>query len=128
MAIDETIQIHESLCKIEFFNHYPSPWLRWGWVVPGMGVALVVGLVMAAFLWRLPRAVAAALLGAGALFVFSAMGMEMVGSKAIGVWGGDSLQYLLCYTVEELGEMVAIAWYIRTVVRYAGGVGVGVRA
>ena len=113
MSIDEVATIHERLggslgdrmvsSKEGAFYFY--------WVAPALVLVAVVGLAFIHFLWCLPSATRWRLVGAGALFVGGAVGMEMVNGNT--AWQeGRTTAFQLGSLVEEALEMSAIALFV----------------
>jgi hypothetical protein len=73
---------------------------------------------MLKLLLTLPRSTAVALAWSGGLFVAGSVGMEMLGGHQAELHGYDNWTYVLCYTLEETLEMLAVALFIRTVLHH----------
>lgn len=56
----------------------------------------------------------------GALFVFGALGIEMIGGYiwTLEGYGNESLAYRICITIEESFEMLSIIYFISTLLAY----------
>ncbi len=119
LAADEVFQLHEKLKAPLLFLRSYSPALRYGWVAVGLPFALLVGLLYARFLFRLPRATAARFVLAGALFVGGAVGMEMAAGALSDALGRDNLRWVMLGTFEEAMEMSGVALFIVALLRHA---------
>lgn len=115
MSVDEAVSFHEAFVTIFAFMGAWSPWLHFAWVVPGMLLVLIVGLIYLRFLWRLPRPVALYLLASGLIFLSGALVLEMVDGWVLRTWGEDSVQYTIGYVFEDTLEMIGIMLFNFTV-------------
>lgn len=109
LSLDETAAIHERLnAPIRDAWHLSGP-LLWGWVLPGVGAVLVVGLVFLRFVRSLPSATRAAVVVAAALYVIGGLGMELTGAARFSQyrWRGDIIYQLLVFGEEGL-EMAGV--------------------
>ena len=120
LALDEGAGIHETFNIIQthlaaegltpaWFSSHP-------WLVLGAPLALIVGALFLPFLLRMPRRLAAHLVGAGTVFLGGAMGMEAVGAvmEARGI-DREAFIYDFRRLLEEGMEMSGIAWYNITI-------------
>ena len=110
IAFDEMTEVHEEIGPI-FGRALGASGLLHGWVVPGMiGVALI-GLVYLRFLIELPKRSRLLFVTAGAVYVFGALGMELVEHWYISS-GTHDLGYRIIGTVEEIFEMGGIVVFV----------------
>lgn len=112
MSLDEAARIHEltiaplhSLFNVSGIFHY-------AWVLLAIPFLLVVGVAYMGFLRHLSRASRFLFLVAGGVYVFGAMGMDMVGGYFISCDAGPRLLEPVLITVEELLENVGIVIFI----------------
>ncbi|KAA2214721.1 hypothetical protein [Teichococcus oryzae] len=98
-----------------------------GWVVPYIGLVVVSGALLVPLVLKLPRRTLLRLVVAGTLFIGCALGLELVESALIHQSAGEGvplqdadiealvqtpmLTFLM--TLEELGEMLAVALALR---------------
>ena len=82
LALDEALQIHESLI-IPGLRHQVHPALASTWVVPYAALVLIMLWRFRRFLRCIPRATASRLLRSGSVYVSGAIGMEMIGSFGV---------------------------------------------
>jgi hypothetical protein len=113
LAIDEFASLHERLNKpIERIFH-TSGSLMYGWVIPYAVLVLVFGAAYLGFWWRLPKRYRTLFGVAGVVYVFGALGMEMVGAKLDSIYGmGGSLAAGIEILAEEGMEMSGIALFV----------------
>jgi hypothetical protein len=111
MAVDEAAMIHEIANNLGQ-RRQADGMLYYLWVLPFGGVALVCMAILLPFWWRLPRHTKWWLAVAAALFLASAIGMELV-EAALVAEAGERAAYarwdvIAAMTVEESGEMLAV--------------------
>lgn len=124
LAVDEAWSFHERL--VEPMNGLLGSSLprvlAYSWVVPGMAGVAAVAVVLARFLWRLPRRLALRLVGAGAVFIGGCIGMEMVGIAYLSRPRPSMMVYAVIATMEESLEMSGVVLLIRALLaELAGG-------
>lgn len=107
MAVDEAMSLHERLIPpvratlgLERFGA-----LYFAWVVPAIVVVPALALIFLWFWINLPRRTRAALFVGAAVFVFGAVGFEMVGGMYAEQHGTRNVPYSMIATVEEGLEM-----------------------
>lgn len=144
MSLDETAAIHETTLR-PLRMLLPSDGIFYiTYVIPGLVVAVVVGLAFVPFLRHLPPPIRWYVVGAGGLYVGSAVGMEMLEGRHQALYGtGWSLVHTAMTIVEEVGEMSSVVLLVHALLGYvalraaartssggeaaAGGVTAGVR-
>lgn len=110
LACDEAIQIHEVISRgirSNFGEQLPD-FLHYAWVIPY--ALLVIGAVsyFFKFVWNLPRRIRNLILMAGSVYVFGALGVEVVESYVFSQVGVDNLWYQFLVTAEESMEMLGV--------------------
>ena len=118
LSVDESLSIHEHLIGItQKLTGKDTGVFLLAWVIPfGMLVLLFV-LVYVRFLWHLPVRYRWAFVIAGAIYVFGALVMEVIGGYYIQSNGWNlTLHFLL--TIEEFCEMLGIIMFIATLLDY----------
>jgi hypothetical protein len=113
LSLDEIAQFHEEIGPAK--EGRLAEWRVSGWIIPyatGL-VAFVVGYTR--FLLRLPRRYAGWFIGAGSIFVTGAVGFELAGPFAKSV---SDVVYAICYTCEELFEMLGVVVFIYGLLAY----------
>ena len=125
MAFDEAGQIHElimlphALTKYDRYLHYFS-------VFPYLGVAALLAAILFPFWLRMSREVRFMFAVAGILYVLSAVGMEVLENELVTAGVPEfSLRMAVNYALEELGEMLAVALFLRTILTRLAEVGGG---
>lgn len=125
MSLDENVSIHEFVNdKLDGATHSGAAGL---WVIPGLLAVAVVGFLFVGFLRHLPRKYRRQFLGAAAVFLFAAAGLELVGTamdKPVPP-GVDVATLRPRYfdvtesTVEEFLEMASVAFFASSLASYS---------
>jgi hypothetical protein len=120
MSADEAAGIHELFTKPVAKVVEASGPLYFAWVVPYAALAIAVAVLYARFLVRLPRGTGLRLFVAGGVFIGGAVGMELIEGVMYEANGHNyrSLSMELAYLVEETMEMLAVAYFIATLLRH----------
>jgi hypothetical protein len=121
LSLDEAAQIHDGIVNTVMRGRYgalKSPWFHYGWVVPAMGAVGALGLLYGRFLWRLPRRHALLFVAAGAIYVSSAMGMEMVEGMVRRANQPATGWFPWRLLAEECGEMAGVIVFIHALLGY----------
>lgn len=139
LGVDEGTQIHEKfmLVTLRLMNHgslsgQQFGWLYYAWVIPYMGAAVALGLVLVRWFIALAPGLRRSLVLCGLLYVFGAVFMEMYSGKVAEqldphtvdaatlaclpceTYGVSichdyaNIAYVAIYTVEEVCEMLAL--------------------
>lgn len=111
-SIDEGIQIHEHFglwayvmqqhfsLRLPFDSHFL-------WVIPGIIIATITGLLLLKFIYYLPSTVRKTILFSGTMFLFATIIIELIS----GIWSkhfGTDFYYNLLITLEETIEMSSL--------------------
>lgn len=118
LAFDEALVLHEELGDFteQFIN--PSGFLCFAWVLPyGILLALFV-ISYFRFILHLPTRTRRLFVLAGALFVFGAIGLEVVSAREAGLHNTSTVFYNVLYTIEEFCEMLAMALFAYSLLDY----------
>lgn len=113
LAIDELWQLHELLNPVGRAMHLPAAFHYFG-AFPYLLFSAVLGFYMLPFWMRQSRPVMTGLAVGGICYVLAAVGMEIPENLLIA--GGaerTDLPMAICYAIEELGEMIAVALFLR---------------
>lgn len=89
-SIDEHSELHERLDQLG--SPLAEAWgmgLWFTWVIPGLGFAALVALVLWPLVWSLPRASRALVLGGGALFLLGAVVVETASGLVLAHFDGQ---------------------------------------
>jgi hypothetical protein len=119
IGLDEALTFHERLNRINIGSWRKISYFHFAWVLPAFLVVAVCGGIMLKLLRALPKPTAWMFALSGALFVAGAIGMEMLGGHFARLSGRLNWSYTICYTLEELLEMLGPALFIRTALRHA---------
>ncbi|WP_296317785.1 hypothetical protein [Winogradskyella sp. UBA3174] len=118
ISLDEMIQIHEQLrAPMEaLFN--TSGLLYFAWFIPYLALVVVIGIAYFKFMMRLPKKILKLFILSGVVFVFGAVGMEMLGGLHSEVHGEETVTYALMYSFEEFLEMSGAAIFFYGLISY----------
>lgn len=130
VALDETLALHEMTMGPLRARLHADGLLYFTWVVPGASVALILTLLLARMVFRLPAPILKLAIASAASFLGGALGFEMIGGAYVDRYGGNTLGYVVCFTIEEALEMFGSSLFIYTTLRYLreylGGVAIRV--
>lgn len=120
LAIDEAWSFHEMLVEPVrgLLGHDSLGIFFFAWVLPAMAGVLILGLLFLKFLLRLPSLTRWSFLGAGAIYLGGAIGMEMLGGRHAESHGFENLTYQLLTHLEESMEMAGMIVFIYALLRY----------
>lgn len=111
LAIDESVSIHEFFTGLLKRKFSLSGYLYYAWVVPyGIGV-LILAFTYIPFFLKLDLRMFKMMMLSGLVFLFGAIGLEMIAGKAFEENSHDLLLMIL-YTIEELLEMLGVSIFI----------------
>jgi hypothetical protein len=114
LAVDEGARLHERLNEPLAALPITTGVLRWGWVLVGGLVVVVLLAVYLRFVLALPSPYRAGVVTAAALYVGGALMMELVGAGVSEDTGLETPQYLALTVVEETLELAGIGLFIVT--------------
>jgi hypothetical protein len=123
MSMDEAWTIHEdTIAPMRQLLGYQANsehmgLLHYAWIIPGIGVVLLVGIFYLRFLFRLPRKTMISFIIAGIVYVFGAIGMEAL-DGAYGEVHGNNFIYKMLTTLEETLEMTGLIMFIHALLVY----------
>jgi hypothetical protein len=106
LSLDEAVSLHERLGgpAAAVLGDSTRGALHFAWVVPGLALALVVGLVFVRFVVRLPASTRRLVVAAAGLYVTGAVALEAAGGMVLEAQGHRA-GYLLVTAAEEGLEM-----------------------
>lgn len=118
LGVDEMASIHELLTKPlrEAFN--TSGVLYYAWVIPYALIICLLAVIYIRFLINLPRHICIGFVISGIIFIFGAVGLELIGGKLFMISGDQSILYTLTATFEEMLEMSGIALFVKYILQY----------
>lgn len=116
-SLDEVVQLHEEANRLDRIFDLGGIFV-FAWVIPGSLFVLVAGVVFLPFLRDLPPAVRRGILGAGALFVFAALGLEFVEAAVVEQRAGEhGMAFKVIGHLQETMEMLGVVWLIVVLLR-----------
>jgi hypothetical protein len=119
LAIDEVMTLHERLAEPIGEAVQVSPLLNFfPWLIVAIPLVLVFAAVYTRFLLHLPRKTLLLVALAGIMYVFGAIGFELVGGWYTLNFGVSKQMRFIIYTVEESFEMLAIVVFIYALLDY----------
>ena len=120
MAIDEAASIHELLGEPMrgVLGQQAHGIFFFAWVIPGIAVAMALGLAYLKFLLALPAITRWRTVIAATLYLSGAIGMELIGARYSDLHGEENLAYSMIATVEESLEMTGTIIFIYTLLSY----------
>jgi hypothetical protein len=116
MAFDELCSVHEKLIEPmqNMLGKENLGIFHYAWVVPAVGLVIVLAAVFLRFWWNLPPRTRMMCLISGVVYLGGAVVMEMVDGNYADVHGKENLTYMLMSTFEETLEMVGSILFIKT--------------
>lgn len=124
LSIDEMLSFHERVSGM-LSNAFPTSGIfEFAWVIPAIFIISFLGLFFWPFIRQLPASVSRTIIIAGAIFVFGAVGMEMVAGLFI---SENSLNddaftspiYRILANIEEGLEVVGVIVFIKALLTQA---------
>lgn len=92
--------------------------LYWSWIIPGMIVAILIGLYFLKFLNMIERKYTILFLLSGFIYLSGAVGFEMIGGWLYSHSLGDSMLYVFEVVIEESLEMLGMLLFIYALIKY----------
>ncbi len=117
MSLDEVAGLHEQLLQLGDVLG-TSGFFTFAWVIPGLVVVILFALAYLKFALALPHGVRRLLIISLGLFIFGALGMEMINGWIIDNFDVHTVVYILQTTVEETFEKVGVILFIYTLLVY----------
>ncbi|QBA64720.1 hypothetical protein [Muriicola soli] len=114
LGIDEFASIHEKVGDYFRNRMNLTGYLETAWIVPYGIAVLVLFILYFKFLSRLPRRTRKYFVISGLIFVFGAIGFEIIATKM----SKKDFSYHIIMTLEESFEMIGIALFIYTLLDY----------
>lgn len=120
LSFDEMVSIHEQwIVPVRSLLGISGGLLYFAWVIPATALLVLLAITLIPFLRSLPTSTRLQFLIAGMIFIAGTIGMEVVsGAYVSGGDRGDTIQYQMLTTVEELLEMIGIVLFLRAVLAY----------
>lgn len=122
LGVDEATRIHEFIADLmRALSVRPLPgFLKHAWVIPYVILLGGAGVHYLRFILQLPARTRNQFLVAGAVYVGSALGLEMIEGIVEVSKGEDSLLVLQLQTVEETLEMLSVILFNYALLQYLG--------
>jgi hypothetical protein len=120
MGMDETLSIHERLIAPvrNLLGGQHLGIYYFAWVIPGIALAVALGMFFLPFMLRLPRKSAIAFAIAAAIYLGGALGVELVEGWWREGHGHRNLLYHMLVSMEEGMEMVGAILFIHALLDY----------
>jgi hypothetical protein len=118
LSLDEAGQLHEKLINPTRSLLNATGFLYYAWVVPIGFLVVIFLLSYSKFLFHLPVSTKKMFVGATALYLVGAMGMELVGGYLFSTSVMPSVFYHIGTTIEESFEMLGIVVFIHALTSY----------
>jgi len=120
LALDESAHIHELLIRPmrNLLGSYGQGIFFFAWVVPAIGIVLVLAVFFFRLWLSLDRAMRWYFLVGGFIYVGGAVGIEMVDGLVASQLGKDNLAYNMLIIIEETMEMLGVIIFISGLLRY----------
>ncbi len=110
--------MHERLMRYSYKITGSSTFFYYSWVIPGIVVIIILGLILIKFLFRLPIKTRIGFIISGCIFVGRAIGMEMIGGNQDATNGADNFVYRIYTCTEELMEMLGMLLFMKYLMIY----------
>ena len=109
VSLDQQVTIHQSTIIFLKKLHEFDGVLYFPWVIWALPLCVATGIWFVPFLLTIPRRFAVAFVLSGGTFLGAAVGLELLGGKAVSAYGRESWQYMLEFIMEESLESVGLA-------------------
>lgn len=125
LSLDEAVGFHSLLSgPMAALLHTHGGPLAYGWVVPGLAFVAFVGVVLARFLFSLPRPTLRRFVVSGVLYVGGAIFVEAASGWVAYAPGDAPVLYTLLATFEELLEMTGVALFLHALLAHVAEQGI----
>ncbi len=119
MSIDEAVRIHELTMDPLRKVFRATGIFHYAWVIIAIPMIIILAVLYFRFLLDLPRVTRILFIAAGAIFVFGALGLELVGGYIVtSDLDGASALANIFIVLEEFLENVGIALFISALILY----------
>lgn len=118
LSMDEGAAIHESFSGPLKSAFDTSGFFEFGWLILGIPLVIVFGLLYVRFWWRLPDRTRLLFAVAGLMYVGGAIVIEGISASQYAADGTSSFRYLAIATVEETFEMLGVVVFIYALLDY----------
>ena len=124
LSVDEAAAIHEAIGVFLEASYATSGYFAYGWVLVGIPFVAVFVIAFSRFVLQLPPRIRNLLVLAGSIYVFGALGLEMVAAgneKVLSAMG-----YQLVVAAEEFSEMLGVVLLIYALLSHIEALGDGI--
>jgi len=123
MAFDEGSSIHElTVMPIRRALGEKLPgFLTFAWLIPGIVIILLVGILLLRFYLSLPKRTKKLVLISAGVYLGGLIGIEMIGGNYASIHGIKNLTYNLIVTVEESLELAGMVLFLYSLFDYLEG-------
>lgn len=118
LSFDEFSGVHEKISAGLASQFDNTGLFYFAWAAPAGLLALLGLAAFIPFIRSFPPRLATLLMLSAAIFLFGAVGMEMVGGAMAEAGGLDSLNYRLATTVEEGAELTGVLLFVYVLLSY----------
>ncbi|MDY7394567.1 hypothetical protein UMM65_04895 [Aureibaculum sp. 2210JD6-5] len=119
LSVDEFISIHERIGSFLENKFKFTGVLYYSWVIPYSIFVIILAIVyFKYFLLKLPKKIRFLFIISGGVYITGAVGLEMLGSKAVTIETPSQTLISILYTIEETLEMIGISIFIYTLLIY----------
>jgi hypothetical protein len=118
LSMDEGAAIHESTSGPLQRAFDTTGFLEFGWLMLGIPLVILFGLLYLRFWLRLPPPTRALFALAGGLYIGGAVVIESISANQYALDGGSSFHYMMIATFEELCEMLGVVVLIYALLDY----------
>lgn len=117
LSLDESASFHESLIAPLRGLLNLDGIFYFAWVIPAFFVLIAFGLLILRRFLALPRAIQGQFAAAGIIYVFGALGMELVGGWLTASGQGASAYYSVSIIIEEGMEIIGLTVFFVSLTR-----------
>ncbi|NES87160.1 MAG: hypothetical protein F6K10_40850 [Moorea sp. SIO2B7] len=118
LSVDEMTSLHEQLTGPVQQSLNTSGLFYYAWVIPYTVALGIFVTLYFRFLMRLPKRTRSLFIVSGVIFIFGAIGFELLGGLQDSLHGSTNLLYRLLFTCEEFLEMFGIVVFIYALFDY----------
>lgn len=118
LSIDEGAAVHETTSGLLQGTFDTSGFLEFGWLVLGIPLVILFGLIYLRFWLKLPWPTKPLFALAAVFYVGGAVVIESISANQYALDGGSSFLYLAIATLEELCEMLGVVVFIYALLDY----------
>lgn len=118
LSLDEILELHEHFVRLTQDLFELTGWGTAYWIIPYGTATIILFLILFKFLKQLPRKTSFLFILSGFIFLFGAIGIEIIGGRYVEFYGDQTSFYSFIFTIEEVLEMSGIATFIYSILSY----------